>query len=239
MTNENTNTNAEIYTAHFAAPMIAKVKAHDNADKKYGKQFALAMKRDDAPDVMLYCLQSVERADQKADAVEKEKNAARLSSLTKDGLACLATRELRNEYGALRKMIKDGAMSEMSRDDIKAMLATIEKDITSFRFACGQIFKAPKTKTPPPANAATDETETDATPAQNDAPANAAPIERAELFAQFMDAWKNAGFGNTADFWDWTASQEADNAGTEKQAQQIKADKANAPALPVLQSMAG
>lgn len=240
MTNE-TNTIAATYVEHFAAPLIAKAKAYDNADKKHGKTYATAMQRDDAAAVFGYCVKAVADADAAADAVETGKNDARRASLKKAGVECLADRELRNELGAYRKARKDCAIDCMTTDELKALLATIEKPITSARFAIGEILKGQrKANKAAGANGASGDTgenqDADATP---DNATDAAPIERGELFAQFMDAWKNAGFGNTAEFWDWTATQEADKASEDKQAEQVKADKASGPTLPELQSIAG
>lgn len=235
------NTFAATYVEHFAAPLIAKAKAYDNADKKHGKTYATAMQRDDAADVFGYCVKAVADADAAAEAVETGKNDARRASLKKAGVECLADRELRNELGAYRKARKDCAMDCMTTDEIKALLATIKEPITSARFAIGKILKDQnKANKNAGANGASGETgedqDADATP---DNATDAAPVGRAELFAQFLDVWKKAGHGNAADFWDWTATQECQNAEQDKQAEQVKADKANAPTLPELQSIAG
>lgn len=234
------NTFAATYVEHFAAPLIAKAKAYDNADKKHGKTYATAMQRDDAADVFGYCVKAVADADAAADAVETGKNDARRASLKKAGVECLADRELRNELGAYRKARKDCAMDCMTTDEIKALLATIKEPITSARFAIGKILKdqnkANKQNAAAGASGDTGENDADATP---DNATDAAPVGRAELFAQFLDVWKKAGHGNAAEFWDWTATQEADKASEEKQAEQVKADKASGPTLPAVQSIAG
>lgn len=237
MTNE-TNNLAASYVQHFAAPLIAKAKAYDNADKKHGKTYATAMQRDDAAAVFGYCVKAVANADAAADAVETGKNDARRASLKKAGVECLAYRELRNELSAYRMARKECAMDCMTTDEIAALLATIKEPITTARFAMKKILKGQNkaNKQNAAAAGASGETEADET---LDNATDAAPVGRAELFAQFLDVWKKAGHGNAADFWDWTATQECQNAEQDKQAEQVKADKASGPTLPQLQSIAG
>ena len=203
----------------IAVSIFQSVKAKANAFDADIRKNPLALK------AAIAVMANAEKA--KLDA-EKEKGKAFYAAMTKGGLGVFfdndakQERSLAMELSGLRKCAEN-KLHELSDTDFKATIKNHEKAITSVRQFATDHFKKASTKTESANDASESESET----------GTETPNEKsvAELYADFINA---AFAGNVSKFYDWLASDNAE---------QINAAITNAkrkakPELPKLKSLA-
>ena len=202
----------------IAVSIFQSVKVKANAFDADIRKNPLALK------AAIAVMANAEKA--KLDA-EKEKGKAFYAAMTKGGLGVFfdndakQERSLAMELSGLRKCAEN-KLHELSDTDFKATIKNHEKAITSVRQFATDHFKKASTKTESANDASESESGNDTTSEKS----------VAELYADFINA---AFAGNVSKFYDWLASDNAE---------QINAAITNAkrksakPELPKLKSLA-